>query len=202
MKNKRVRISALFANLKLIRKIPRAMELANAIAAHKNIFKNPEPTPAAIKKAVEDLEKEIETGHSGNSNHRNDMHTKEYKLNTLISDLAHYVEKVADNDEEIVNLSTFQLRKVPTRKPSDFEVFLPDDPGAVGLKCSPKSKTVYSWQMCPGVYNANNFTEVQRTTVASTFVGGLESNAVYWFRVVLIQASGDKYSPAKGIVTL
>lgn len=201
MKNRRVKIAVKFTNLKLIRKIPRAIEIANAIANHKSVFKNPDPTPAAIKKAVEDLENEIEKGMDGNKNHRNDLLAKEHKLITLITDMAHYVERVADTDEDIVILSTFELRKVGVRKQTDFEVFLPDDPGAVGLKCSPRKKTIYVWEMCAGQYDESNFTEVQRTDVASTFVGGLESNAVYWFRVMLIHGKGDTVLKAKGIVT-
>ncbi|MBI2722857.1 MAG: hypothetical protein HYX39_11845 [Bacteroidetes bacterium] len=200
MKSRRVKIAVKFTNLKIINKITRAMEIANAIANHKPVFKHPDPSPAAIKKAVEELEKAIEKK-NGTKESLKEVQLKEQKLIILITDMAHYVERTADNDISIVELSTFELRKVPVRKSYDFQVFLPDDPGAVGLKCSPKSKTVYSWQMCPGTYNANNFTEVQRTTVSSTFVGGLASNAVYWFRVLLIQASGDKLSEAKGIVT-
>ncbi len=81
-------------------------------------------------------------------------------------------------------------------------MFLPDDPGAVGLKCNPgDKKTIYVWLMCAGNLVESNFNEIDRTETSSTFIGGLDNNAVYWFKVMRITGKGDSVSGAKGIVT-
>lgn len=201
MKKRKVKIAVKFAELDHLSKLKRAMEIANAITAHKDVFKHPDPTPLSIKKMVEAIETELALS-SDSKMHSAEMNRLFSLLDGLITDMAHYVEKIAANDESIVGMSSFELRKLPTRPRTDFDVYLPNNPGTVGLRCRRQDNTIYIWQYCKGVLNNNNFVEALRTNKASAIIGNLDSGVPYWFKVILFTTDAQPELGPKGIMPL
>jgi hypothetical protein len=85
---------------------------------------------------------------------------------------------------------------------ADFKVFLPNDRGVVGLRCKAQKKTIYRWELCKDPVSNNAFTAAQFSDVCSTFIDNLESQVLYWFRVVLINKTGEHPQQAVFIATL
>ncbi|MCW3075686.1 MAG: hypothetical protein JWO32_295, partial [Bacteroidetes bacterium] len=130
------------------------------------------------------------------------MHDKERVVIKLLNDLAHYVESVANGDEQIIHLASMTVKAIGIKTPVDFEIILPDDLGAVGLKCKARPKTLYRWESCLDPMNNNSWTVASTTDVSSTWIGNLTSNVLYWFRVVLINKTGEHPLSPKCIVPL
>lgn len=194
MSNQRIKIAVKFTHLSIPNKIKRATELADAISDHKTEFKQPVPSPATINKAVEELEKQVKASATGGKSERADRQAAENKLDILIMELAHYVELESDGNPEIVAKSTFEIRKRPVRTQHDFEVIVPDDRGAIELKCKHSKNAIYIWQYNNG--EDSIFTEGARGTTNSAVIANLVSGATYWFKVLVITGLGDTtYGP-------
>lgn len=189
MSNRRIKIAVKFSNLTISNKIKRATELADAIHDHKKEFKKPDPSPALIKKAVKDLEEQNKLSATGGKSELADRQAAENKLDILITELAHYVAKVADGDEEIIAKSTFEIKKRPVRTQHDFEVIVPDDRGVVELKCKYHKRAIYIWQLHDG--ENVKFKEGARSLTNHAVITNLHSGATYWFQVLIISGDGD-----------
>ncbi|MBI2720609.1 MAG: fibronectin type III domain-containing protein [Bacteroidetes bacterium] len=189
MSNRRLKIAVKFSHLNILNKIKRATELADAIHDHKTEFKHPVPSPATINKAVEELDKQNKLAAKGGKSERADRQAASNKLDILIMELAHYVEKVADGNEEIINKSTFEIKKRSVRTQFDFEVIVPDDRGVVELKCKRSMKSVYIWQFHDG--ETPVFKEGARGITNSAVITNLQSGVTYWFRVFIVSGQND-----------
>jgi hypothetical protein len=176
-----------FKKLPVPEKINKARLAVKSIGAQPTIFTN----PVLITNAINDLETAWNNAADGSKIKVAIMHDKELILDKHMKHLGHYVDLIANGDESIIHLSSFDVKKVGSRNKPDFEVFLPDDPGAVGLRCKARKKTVYHWEYCQSACNPVNWVSGGNTDVASTFIGNLQSGVQYWFRVVLISATGE-----------
>ncbi|MBI2723223.1 MAG: hypothetical protein HYX39_13700 [Bacteroidetes bacterium] len=103
--------------------------------------------------------------------------------------MAHYVEKVAQGDENTIAKSTFEIRKRSVRTQFDFEVIVPDDRGVVELKCKKSMKSVYIWQFHDG--ETPIFKEAARGITNSAVITNLQSGLTYWFRVLIVSGLND-----------
>ena len=92
--------------------------------------------------------------------------------------LAHFIYAIGIKKKGIKNLA-------------EFEVEATDDRGAVNLKVKAKLKTVYKWQYCIAPTNQQVWTTKLTSTVSRATIGNLVSGALYYFRVLFINNTGD-----------
>lgn len=135
-----------FKRLPVPEKINKARLAIKSIQSQNTVFTNPVPTLATVTNAVNDLEAAWNNAADGSKIKIAVMHDKELVLDKLMNYLGRYVDLVANGDESIIHLSSFDVKKVGIKTKPDFEVFLPDDLGAVGLRCKASKKTVYRWE--------------------------------------------------------
>lgn len=199
--NKRKKVALNFSKLSVPQKVSKSRLLADSLEASSDIFINPEPSPDDIREAAQDLDDAFDACIDGGKQLTAIMHDKEADLMLIVNDAAHYVERIAKGDEEVIHLSSLSVKKQGKVIKPDFEVFLPDDLGAVGLRCRARKKTFYRWEYSEDPLSSNTFIFSHNTEISSTFIGNLESDKPYWFRVVLVNASGEHPLAPKCIVT-
>jgi hypothetical protein len=189
--NNLISVALNVSNLSVPQKINRARQIADAIGNYPSVFTNPSPTLTVLNSAINDLELAWNDAEDGGKSKTALMHDKERLLQKFLKDIAHYVEMVANGDEQIVHLASLTVKAKPVRVKPDFEVFLPDDLGAVGLRCKARKKTIYRWEYCKAPLGTNQWLTGNITDVSSSFIGNLESSVMYWFRVIVIDAAGE-----------
>jgi hypothetical protein len=199
MKNNNSKVALNITQLSVPQKINKGRLIVDSVISHPAEFPNPIPTMTAITSAINDLETAWNDAADGGKTKTALMHDKENHLNKLLNHFANYVEITADGDEEIVHKAGLDTKKTGTKHLPDFEVLPSADRGAVLLRCKSHPKTIYAWQYCKAPLT-KNWIEAKTTDVCQTFFGDLESNVMYFFRVVLINKTGRHASDAKGIV--
>lgn len=182
-------------------KINRGKQIADAISNNPGVFTNPAPSISVVYGAINDLEQAWGDTAGGGKNEVALMHDLEQILMSHLRLLASYVEHLAQGDELIIHLATLEVKAKPIQQKPDFEVFLPDDDGAVGLRCKARKQTLYRWEYCKDPLANNQWTTAQLTGTCSTFIGNLDSNVMYWFRVVLVSPMGETVLGPEAIVT-
>jgi hypothetical protein len=201
--NNLINVALNVSHLSVPHLINRARQIADAIGNNPSVFTSPNPTLAVFNSAINDLEIAWNDAEDGGKSKKAIMHDKERIMHKHLKDMANYVELVANGDEEVVHLASLTVKEKPIRIKPDFEVFLPDDLGAVGLRCKARKKTLYRWEYCVDpIGNANQWTLGNTTDISSSFIGNLTSGIKYWFRVVLVDATGEHALPAQYIIPL
>jgi len=173
-------------------KINKSRLIVDTMALNAPLFPNPVPSPAAVTAATNALENAWNDAADGGKTKIAMMHAKEDDLMKLLNDLAHYVERVANGDMEIVIAAGMAVKQPshPSRRPA-FEVIQAEDRGAVILRTRPRPKTVYKWEFCIDPITNNVWTLAKMTDVTTTNFGDLEVGTKYWFRVVYINKNGE-----------
>jgi hypothetical protein len=187
-------------DMSVAQKISRGQQIADAIANNPGIFINPVPNITTLVGAVNDLDQAWKDAADGGKTAIALMHDAENILMMHLKLLAQYVEYVAKGNEQIIHLATFEVKHTPVKHTPEFKVFLSADDGAVGLRCKARKKTIYRWEYCINPTD-NNWVLGGTTGTCSTFIGGLDSNVMYWFRVVLVSPTGESVLGPKAIVT-
>jgi hypothetical protein len=110
-------------------------------------FPIPDPTLAEITEATDELEIMAAIAKDGSKLAKSNMKAAKKKLITLLRSLAWYVEKKADEDENILISSGFELSKDPQPSQRDsFFVFQGVDSGSVLIGCIAVLKAgAYLW---------------------------------------------------------
>lgn len=187
-------------NLSVPEKISVATARVAAVASYPLVFLNAGPLLASVSFAINALDTAWKKAEDGGTKDTAQMHDKEEVLMQWMKSLANFVEDTAKGDEAIVHLAGMQVKVQGQKYIADFEVFLPDDLGAVGLRCKARKKTIYRWEYSKDP--AGSFVSDHQTDVCTSFIGNLDSNVPYWFRVVLINKTGDHPLDAKCITPL
>lgn len=130
------------------------------------------------------------------------MHAKEDDLMRLMIDLAHYVERIANGDEEVIVTAGMHVKQLPQVDIPDFTVEHTDDRGAVRLRVKPRAKSLYRWEYCEHPIDQSKWKLAKTTDVCITSYGDLDEGRKYWFRVIYVTANGDinAYDPVSIVV--
>ncbi|MCW3076134.1 MAG: hypothetical protein JWO32_743 [Bacteroidetes bacterium] len=197
-----INVALNMSSMSVSQKIKFGRQVADAMANHPSVFTTPIPSLAVVNSAINDLEIAMQDASDGGKSKTALMHDKEQTVYLHLKNLARYVEIIASGNAEIIHLATFSVKAVGIKQNIDFDIFLPDDLGAVGLKCKARKKVMYRWEYCKDPMGANQWLVGNITSVSSSFIGNLESNVKYWFRVVLITVAGENALPPKCILPL
>lgn len=191
------------SNMPVAQKIKYGRQVTEAMSNHPSVFTNPLPSLSVVNSAINDLEIAMQDASDGGKSKTALMHDKERIMYKLMKRLARYVEIVADGDESVVHLATLSIKTPSLRnKVTDFELYLPDDLGAVGLRCKARPKTLYRWEYCLGPVGSNPWQVGNLTDNSNSFIGNLTSGSTYWFRVILMSKTGESTLGPKATIPL
>jgi hypothetical protein len=177
-------------DLSVPEKINAATARVNAVAANPTVFINAAQLLTAIIIAIKALDTAWKNTSDGGKAKTTIMHDKEDNLMKLMDDLAHYVEGVADGDEQIVHLAGMRVKTFGTKHIAEFEVYRNLD-GLVALKTKARKKAFYKWQYSTAVTEPSNWTTAITTSVSRATIDHLETDKMYWFRVVIVTPAGE-----------
>ncbi len=200
---KLVKVALNMSRMSVPQRINKARLIADAILSNPVPFASPNPSIVTVQSATDDLEAAWNAAADGGKIKTSIMHDKENTLMQLLTQLAYYVEGVANNDEEVVHLSGFSIRRDATRSNADLEVVQAADRGAVRLRVKPAAKVAYRWEYCKDPMGVNAWVVAKVTTQSTTNWGDLDEGARYWFRVVYLSNDGSEnipFSPVSIIV--
>jgi hypothetical protein len=158
------------------------------IADHATIFTNPNPALPVVTLACDDYETAALEASDGSHTKVAIRNDKRRKLIDLLLALGFYVEQTADGNEEIVHLAGFEVKKSKTSVRPEFDIEQGDNTGSVNIKVKArKQKTMYRWEHSSDAASwiSDGVTSASRTTIE-----GL-SRGLQWFRVILIDKSGE-----------
>lgn len=185
---KKIKVVLNAHDLSVLDLIHKARTCVQSVADHAAIFTNPSPALAAVTLATDEFETAAQEASGGGKTRVTIRNDKRRRLNDLLMQLAFYVEQMAAGDEEIVHLSGFEVKKDPVRIQPEFDVEQGDHAGAVNLRVKArKQKTMYRWEHSS---DAVSWISDGITGVCKTSIEGL-ARGIYWFRVVLIDSSGE-----------
>jgi hypothetical protein len=175
-------------SLSALELIHKARTTVQNVADNAAIFINPNPPLAVTTLAIDEYEAAALSASDGG---RTKIALRNDKRRTLVDYMllfGIYVEHTAAGNEEIVHLSGFEIKKDAVRNQPEFRVEQGDHAGSVTVRLKArKEKTMYKWEHSSDAANwiSDGITKMSRATV-----NGL-AKGVYWFRVVLIDGSGE-----------
>jgi hypothetical protein len=168
--------------------IHRARTRVQNVADNATIFSNPNPALPVITLATDELETAAQEASEGGKNKVAIRNDKRRKLIELLTALGFYVEQTAAGDEEIIHLSGFEIKKESVRTQPEFEIEQGDHAGAVNIRVKARrKKTMYRWEHSS---DAASWISDGITSACKTTIEGL-ARGIYWFRVILIDSSGE-----------
>lgn len=190
MKKSSLTVALDMFDLSVPEKINTATARVNAVAANSSVFTGAAQLLTAIIIAIKALDVAWKNTADGGRSKTAIMHDKEDNLMKLMDDLAHYVEGVANGDEEVVHLASMRVKTFGTKHIADFEVYRNME-GVVALKVKARKKAFYKWQYSTEVTEPSEWTTASTTSVSRATIDHLEIDKLYWFRVVIITAAGE-----------
>lgn len=154
-------------------------------------FPTPSPSIAVITTALDDLQDALSKAATGGSSATAVKDQKRAALETLLKQLASYIQLVSGDDVAMMLSSAFPVSKLPSPvgplpKPSFFEAEIAGK-GKIRLTVN----AIYGAKLYQFQYKQSGTTEWQEQTISKTklLLTGLESGKEYVFRVLPMGAS-------------
>lgn len=115
---------------------------------------------------------------------------RQQELIQLMGVLGHCIEDAASGDPAIVHMAGLDVKKKAISGVVEFKASAGQHPGSVNLRTKASAKTIYRWEYCQGVQAAGPWTVGAHSGSCKATISDLPKG-IYWFRVVLIDASGE-----------
>lgn len=170
-------------------------------------FTTPNPALAAVTTAANALETAFNDAADGGKTKTAIMHSKETKLNGLMSQLAAYVQEASGGVELVILSSGMEVRspKTPPQElsaPLNLEALTGEFEGEITLRWKrvAKAKAYLIQKSADGATGWENLNITSTKAVAA--INGLNSGSKLWFRVCAVGAKGNSpwSDPARGLV--
>ncbi len=158
------------------------------LTANASVFSNPNPPLADLVQVCDELETSIQEAFDGGKRKTAIRNEKKQKLHALLLICAAYVQQVAAGEEEVVHLAGFAIKKNAVVSRPDFDVVQGAHTGSVTIRVkAQQKKTLYKWEHS---LDAISWVNDGVSSICKTTVNNL-AKGVYWFRVLLIDSSGE-----------
>ena len=202
-KNKIINFMKKLVSLKLSKqtvpvKIENTRHYVTAMTGNPN-FTTPSPSLASITTAVNALETAYNNALGGGKVLTALMHDKELILDTLLTQLSHYVEAIANGSETIILSAGMEMRTTSIRAARAFSITTGNLPGEIKLVTKYKNSNAYIWQLIADplpddaivVDPTHIWTQAGVSTKATFNVADLTIGKKYWFRFAYVNKSGQ-----------
>jgi hypothetical protein len=149
-------------------------------------FATPDPTLADVTQATDDLENMAAIAKDGSKLAKSNMNAAKKKLVAILRSLAWYVEKKADDNENILISSGFELSKDPQPSQRDaFYVLQGVESGSVMIGCIavPRARS-YLWFRSAGKdlpVSEKDWLFEAASTQRKMLLSNLAPEQTYWF---------------------
>lgn len=162
--------------------------IAQRFTDHPTEFPNPNPPIATLVQSCDEFEAAINDAFDGGKSKTAIRNEKRQKLHALLVVCAAYVEQVAAGDQEIVYLAGLDVKKDKSTNRPEFAVQQGGHSGSVSIRIkSRKGRALYKWEHSSdaATWISDGITRVCQTTINNLAKG------VYWFRVILVDDTGE-----------
>ena len=128
------------------------------------------------------------------------MHDKELVLMKLMTDLAAYVQAVANGDEAIIHLASLDVKRPPTKTKPDFAVDRGTETGTVMLSVKAVRGATYFYQY--SLSPDGPWTQGAKSSKAKVLLSGLTALQTYWFKVITFYNETDHTSDVLNVIVV
>ncbi len=185
---KKIKVVLNANELSVLELIHKSRTTVQNVADNAATFTNPSPALSVLTLATDEFETAAQEASDGSRTKIVIRNDKRRRLTDLLLALAFYVEQTADGNEEIVHLSGLDVKKAKTSVLPEFDIEQGDHTGSVNIKVKArKQKTMYRWEHSS---DAASWISDGVTSACRTTIEGL-ARGIYWFRVILIDKSGE-----------
>lgn len=185
-----IRVVLNMSNMSIPEKINKAQQV------YDNMFANPTdfPTPGSL---LTDLQGAIVALRTASANAADGgktltaiMHDKETDLIDAMRQVAAYVEKLTKADAGKAHKAGLELRDPNTRQTPGFEAKAGSTPGSVRLYTRAQRGMFYKWQYTLTSPTTGTWVDALAGKVSRVLLTGI-APGFYWFRVVLVDETGE-----------
>jgi hypothetical protein len=192
LKNKKkmkAKVNLGLSKMSILVKIGNARHHVTSMTGNQN-FTTPLPSLASITAAANALETAFNNAQGGNSTLTSLMHDKEAVLDNLLSQLANYVEIVANGVDTIILSAGMKVKGKRGVMTSKYFARLSDHPGEIILRApaDTSKRASYLWELST---DRNNWALAGVSTKTTFTVRNLNSGTRYFFRVAAVNKLGQ-----------
>jgi hypothetical protein len=188
--NNKVRVVLNMSNMSIPEKINKAQQVYESMFANPTDFPTPGNLLIDLQGAIVALRTAYADAADGGKALTAIMHHKENELLDAMRQVAVYVEKLTKADAGKVLMAGLEVRNPGTRQTPEFVVQPGAEPGTVKLRSRAHKAVFYKWQYSLTGSSTGTWVDALVGKVSRALITGLAPEA-YWFRVVLVDTSGD-----------
>lgn len=166
-------------------------QILEAMTGNSN-FTIPFPALGDLQIAISDLNLAIIAAKPGDKVSTLVLHEKEKTLEMVLKALCSYVEYQSRGNENIALTSGFSIKKPKTAAAKTFMAKNGDTTGVAELVTKSEGNAAYVWQYTKDPIGSIEWTDAGVSVKASLTVTGLSPLTNYWFRVAVVNSSGQQ----------
>lgn len=186
----KVQVAVNVSDLSVSGLIEKARLVTQRVTDHPTEFLNCVAANARVIQAITALETAQADAGDGARGKKAIVRDRQQELIQLMGVLGHAVEDAANGDPSIVHLAGLDVKKKGVAGFSEFKVSNGEHPGSVNLRVKAHTKTIYRWEYCQGQQPSGPWTAGAHSGSCKATISDL-ARGIYWFRVVLIDATGE-----------
>ena len=186
-------------NLSPLEKVAKARQIVTSLTGNAS-FTTPHPTLAQVTTGADDLESaysDAQTARQAAQTKTSILRDKEDVLETLLRQIAAYIESVGGNDESTILSAGLDVRSAasPTIAPTPPTALTAtdgDEEGEIDLTWDKvKGAKSYVIERSPDPPTATSWGHATVVLKSSATINGLTAGTRYWFRVAAVLSSGQ-----------
>jgi hypothetical protein len=185
--------------LSALEKVAKARQIVTALTGNAN-FTTPHPTLAQVTSGADNLETayaDAQTARQSAQTKTSILHDKEDALETLLRQLAAYIESIGGDDESMILSAGLDVRSaatstIPPSSPVSLTATEGDHDGEIDLSWDTvKGAKSYVIERSGDPPTATSWSHTTVALKSSATVNGLTSGTRYWFRVAAVLSAGQ-----------
>jgi hypothetical protein len=207
----KIKVNLGLADMSIAEKVENARHYVAEMTENPGTFPAPLPTLDSVKVAADALEVAYVKALGGGKEQTASKKSLDEALDKLLTQLAAYVEFIADGDESIIPKAGMRVRKQGGSRLSQLRVENTEKEGEIHLSDKFTEDARHIWEFCtdplpaepPAPANEQSWKKLKTTKFVDLLIGQLIPGQKYWFRVA--QEVNDQQSgwsdPISVIVT-
>ena len=187
----KIKVNLGLADMSISDKVENARHYVSEMTENLATFPAPIPTLDSVKAAADALEVAYVKALGGGKEQTATKKSLDEALDKLLTQLAAYVEFIADGDESIIPRAGMRVRKKSGSRPSGLGVENTKNEGEIHLSDKFVEDARHIWEFCtdplpvesPAPANGQSWKKLKTTKFVDVLIGQLTPGQKYWFRV-------------------